>query len=113
MKVGWKLFAICLVLFGLTNASVTGAAPLHPQSQAGQRVLQRAVAGVGGTQALNQLSRLTITANGTRWVPDEGFDPGFDRIGPFEVQIAYDIAADTLRLDYTAESRGVKRRSTK
>jgi glyoxylase-like metal-dependent hydrolase (beta-lactamase superfamily II) len=109
MKVGWKLFAIGLVLFGLTSASVAGAAPIRPQSQTGRALLARAVAGVGGTQALNQLNRLTIAANGTRWVPDEGFDPGFDQIGPFEVQIAYDIAGDRLRLDYTAESRGVKR----
>src|SRR4029450_12974465 len=29
--------------------------------------------------------------------------------GPFEVPIPYDIAADALRLDYRAESRGVKR----
>jgi hypothetical protein len=97
-----------LVLFGLTGVSIAGAAPLS-QSQKGPKLLKRSVVGVSGTRALNQLSRFTIAANGTRWVFDEGFDPGVDRIGPFEVQIAYDIAADTLRLNYTAESRGVKR----
>jgi glyoxylase-like metal-dependent hydrolase (beta-lactamase superfamily II) len=109
MKVAWKLFAIGLVLFGLTGVSIAGAAPLGAPPQTGRDVLARAVAGLGGTRALNQLSRFTIAANGTRWAFDEGLDPGADRIGPFEVQIAYDIAADALRLDYTAESRGVKR----
>jgi glyoxylase-like metal-dependent hydrolase (beta-lactamase superfamily II) len=108
MKVAWKLFAIGLVVFGLTGVSIAGAAP-GAQSQSGRNVLAWAVAGLGGTRALNQLSRFTVAANGTRWVLDEGFDPGVDPIGPFEVQIAYDIAADALRLDYTAESRGVKR----
>jgi glyoxylase-like metal-dependent hydrolase (beta-lactamase superfamily II) len=109
MKVAWKLFAVCLTLLGLTSASVAGATPRSSQSHQAQRLLQQAVTGVGGARALDQLSRLTIAAQGTRWVPDEGFDPGFDRIGSFEVQISYDIAADALRLDYTAESRGVKR----
>jgi glyoxylase-like metal-dependent hydrolase (beta-lactamase superfamily II) len=109
MKVAWKLFAIGLVLVGLTGVSIAGAAPRSSQLQQGSKVLEMAVAGVGGTRALNQLSRFTIAANGTRWVLDEGFDPGSDPIGPFEVQINYDIAADALRLDYTAESRGVKR----
>jgi glyoxylase-like metal-dependent hydrolase (beta-lactamase superfamily II) len=109
MKVGWKLFAIGLVVFGLTGVSVAGASPLTPQSQSGRDLLARAVAGLGGTRALDQLTRFTLAANGTRWVFDEGFDPGVDPIGPFEVQIAYDIAADALRLDYSAESRGVKR----
>lgn len=109
MKVGWKLLAIGLVVFGLTGVSIAGAAPLSPQAQTGRDLLERAVAGVGGARALNQLSRLTIAANGTRWVFDEGFDPGVDPIGPFEVQVAYDIAAGALRLDYLAESRGVKR----
>src|SRR5215212_4380791 len=109
MKVAWKLFAIGLVLFGLTGVSIAGAAPLGSQSQTSRDLLARAVAGLGGTRALNQLSRFTIAANGTRWAFDEGFDPGADRIGPFEVQIAYDIAADAVRLDYSAESRGVKR----
>ena len=109
MKVAWRLYAIGLVLFGLTGVSIAGAAPRSPQTQTGRNLLARAVSGVGGARALDQLSRFTIAANGTRWVLDEGFDPGVDRIGPFEVQIAYDIAADALRLDYTAESRGVKR----
>src|SRR5262245_5855864 len=109
MKVAWKLFAIGLMVFGLTGVSIAGAAPLIPQLEQGERLLQRAVVGIGGTRAVNQLSGFTIAATGTRWVLDEGFDPGVDPIGPFEVQIAYDIAAGALRLDYIAESRGVKR----
>jgi glyoxylase-like metal-dependent hydrolase (beta-lactamase superfamily II) len=42
---------------------------------------------------------------------DEGFVPGdgAGRIGPFEVQLQYDVAGDALRLDYNLQSLGIDR----
>ena len=69
------------------------------------------MAGLGGAEALQQLSGFTMVAGGVRWPPDEGLVPGgtADKIGPFEVQVNYDITGDALRLDYNLESRGQPR----
>jgi glyoxylase-like metal-dependent hydrolase (beta-lactamase superfamily II) len=66
---------------------------------------------VGGEEALQNLSGIAIDAKGVRWVLDEGFTPGDEagRIGPFEVQLQYDVAGDALRLDYNLQSIGVER----
>jgi hypothetical protein len=51
------------------------------------------VAALGGAEALEQLSGFTLAARGVRWLPDEGLTPSgkADMIGPFEVQITYDL----------------------
>ena len=105
MKFTWKIFAISLVLFGLTGLSIAGAAPAGTQSHKARALLEKAAANIGGARALRQLTGFTIAANGTRWVPDEGPTPGgTDPIGPFDVKITYDTAGKAVRLDYTAES---------
>ncbi len=90
------------------------ATQFAPQEQAPSLApspLEKAIAGVGGEEALQNLNGFAIEARGVRWVLDEGFTPGGEagRIGPFQVQVNYDITGDALRLDYTLQSVGIER----
>lgn len=90
---------ILLLLAGMTLPDVRG------QGEAMEPVappLEKAVMGVGGEDALQNLDSYTLSASGLRWVHDEGFEPGSraDLIGPFEWQISYNIAEGNLRVDH-------------
>jgi hypothetical protein len=105
-----KTLFVVLGLFGLVGLTIS-AALAQSQLQTVPTPLEKAVEGLGGAAALEGLSSLTIAAEGVRWVLDEGFTPGgaAGMIGPFEVQLSYDITGDALRLDYNMQSVGLER----
>ena len=106
-----KILRIILVLFGLAGLTISAALAQGSQLQAVPTSLEKAVAGLGGVETLQQLSGLAIGARGVRWIHDEGLTPGSTAgmIGPFEVQVNYDITGDALRLDYNLQSVGLER----
>jgi glyoxylase-like metal-dependent hydrolase (beta-lactamase superfamily II) len=91
--------------------TISAALAQSSQLQAVPTPLEKALEGLGGAEALEGLSGFTIAAEGVRWVHDEGFTPGSTAgmIGPFEVQVNYDITGDALRLDYNLQSVGLER----
>ena len=78
------------------------------QAPAMDREVAKAVEGIGGAAALQELETLAIDASGVRWVLDEGFTPGGEasRMGPYTVQVSYDVANGNLHLDHTREVAG-------
>jgi glyoxylase-like metal-dependent hydrolase (beta-lactamase superfamily II) len=105
-----KIIPVLLVVLGFVSLALPGAFAQGSSLQV-QTPLEKALAGVGGEDAVSSLDRLAIESGGTRWVRDEGFTPGGQAgmIGPFEVQFTYDIAGDALRLDYVMQSIGNER----
>lgn len=81
------------------------ASEYSPQIQAVPSPLEKALASIGGEEALQNLSTLSIEATGVRWRLDEQFSPGdpAGRVGAFAVQMSYDLEGDNLRLDYTRQ----------
>ena len=75
----------------------------------GHGPLEKTLAGLGGADALQEMSALSIEAAGTRWEIDELYSPGAtdERGIPFTMQLRYDLAGDKLRLDYTRERPAV------
>lgn len=71
--------------------------------------LEKALTGVGGEDALQNLVSFTIESTGTRWIYDEQFSPGdpAGRVGDFTLELNYDLAGDNLRLDYVRGERQV------
>jgi mono/diheme cytochrome c family protein len=67
--------------------------------------LEKALAGVGGEEALQNLVLFSTVSTGTRWIHDEQFSPGDPpgRVGDFSLQLSYDLAGDNLRLDYVRQ----------
>ena len=80
----------------------------------GQSPLEETLAGLGGENALQDMSTLSIEATGTRWEIDEVYSPGPADEGrvPFTMQLRYDLAGDKLRLDYTHERPAVGEQQT-
>ncbi|HEX9926219.1 MAG TPA: MBL fold metallo-hydrolase [Anaerolineae bacterium] len=101
------------VLTGTPTHQNTNSLDAIPQQQDLQVLtpLEKALAGVGGEEALQGLTALSIEASGIRWVLDEGFVSGgpAGMVGPYTLQVAYDIEGDNLRLDHTRESLGQER----
>ena len=76
--------------------------------------LERAVASIGGKEALEGLESFSLESAGERWILHEGFLPR-DEAGPagsFTLQLTYDITGDNLRLDYIRNSSGRDREVT-
>jgi hypothetical protein len=88
-----KILPVILVVFGLAGLTLSAALAQGSQVQTAPTPLEKAVAALGGAEALEQLSGFTLAARGVRWLPDEGLTPSgkADMIGPFEVQITYDL----------------------
>jgi glyoxylase-like metal-dependent hydrolase (beta-lactamase superfamily II) len=87
------------------------AAPQEQESVEVATPLEKVIEGVGGEAALQGLETLSLASAGSRWVHDEDLVPGSEPklIGPFELQLNYDLGSDALRLDYTMESLGNER----
>ena len=92
-------------------ASIILLASYNGFAQEAPSPLDKALAGVGGQEALENLSTLSIEATGTEWVLWESFSPDTParEAGTFTVAINYDIAGDNLRLDYVRNFSGVPR----
>ncbi|MEZ4727735.1 MAG: MBL fold metallo-hydrolase [Caldilineaceae bacterium] len=73
--------------------------------------LEKAVAAVGGEEALSELTSLALEVNGVRWVFDEGFEPGGApvRIGAYTETVSIDVAQGNLRVEQTKETLGAAR----
>jgi hypothetical protein len=85
-----------------------------PPAQPPATALERAVAGIGGKEALEGLEAFSLESAGQRWILHEGFLPR-DEAGPagsFTLQLTYDITGDNLRLDYIRNSSGRDREVT-
>ncbi len=67
-------------------------------------VLERAADFLGGEQSLTALQQIEITSTGTRWVLDEGFEPGASRQGTFDMDLQWEVRKEQLRLDYDIET---------
>ncbi|MBV7337942.1 MBL fold metallo-hydrolase [Chloroflexi bacterium TSY] len=98
-----KSVPIIVALCVLTVLTVASAQAQDGQLQPVSTPIEKAVMGVGGEEALLNLNGYTISASGTRWIHDEGFEPGSsaDLTGPFQWQISGDIANGNLRVDHT------------
>ena len=84
------------------------AGQYQPVSELVPSAAEKAVAGIGGEEALQGLSTLSINSTGVRWVTDEAFEVGSPpkQAGPFSLQVNYDLANDSLRLDHNRRSLG-------
>ena len=94
--------------------------PAGPQGEQGSpapplaTALERAVAGIGGKEALEGLQAFSLESAGERWILHEGFLPRDEArpAGSFTLQLTYDITGDNLRLDYIRNSLGRDREVT-
>jgi mono/diheme cytochrome c family protein len=95
----------------ITEFYLTQLAPVEQESSLVPTPLEKLIAGLGGEESLQGLKTLSLASSGSRWVHDEDLVPGGEAkmIGPFELQLNYDIGSDALRLDYTMESIGNER----
>ncbi|MFQ5854354.1 MAG: MBL fold metallo-hydrolase [Anaerolineae bacterium] len=112
VKVATGFLLLIAMLLTACVQPIPGAPPPQvdttPQQPEVARILsplEKAFAGVGGVEALQNLSTLSIEASGVRRTMDEQFSPGVpDEAGSgFTMQLNYDIAGDNLRLDYTRQ----------
>lgn len=94
MRNSKKAMLSVLALISLLSLTVTIAAAQGLQLQEVHTPLEKAVMGVGGEDALQSLTSLSIESGGVRWVHDEGMTVGGrDMIGPFSpagIYVAYD-----------------------
>ncbi len=67
-------------------------------------VLKRAADFLGGEQSVRDLQQIEISSAGTRWVLDEGLEPGPSRQGTFKMDLQWDVRKQQLRLDYDVET---------
>ena len=114
MNILGKLLPLILLLVGTAGLTLSGALAQGLGLQQVPTPLEKALTGIGGEEALDELIGLTIETGGLRWVHDESFVPDSapNLIGPFEVQINYDLVNDALRLDYTMQSIGNERQAS-
>ena len=77
----------------------------------GPSSLDRSVVATGGAEALANLSTFSLSATGERRIFDEGFAPGDapGSAGTFSLNLSYDVAGESLRLDYVRNSVGASR----
>jgi glyoxylase-like metal-dependent hydrolase (beta-lactamase superfamily II) len=82
------------------------AANYVPALQAAPSALDKALTGLGGQEALQNLAAFSAESQGMRWTIDEQFSPGASAgpAGTFSLQMVYDIAGGNLRLDYTRQA---------
>ena len=64
--------------------------------------VDKALAGIGGAEALKGLKSFSITSTGIRFEPGEVSAPGDDAllVSRFTMELNYDVAGDRLRLDW-------------
>lgn len=103
MKLSYKSPLLICALFVFSVLSFAAVQAQDGQLQPVQTPVEKAVMGLGGEEALQNLSSYVIGASGVRWVHDEGFEPGSsaDLIGPFTWQISNDVASGALRVDHS------------
>jgi glyoxylase-like metal-dependent hydrolase (beta-lactamase superfamily II) len=63
---------------------------------------EKALAGIGGEDALSSLTSFSIEASGMRHLPGEGHRPGdpAGTVDHFDITVRHDIASDGLRVDW-------------
>ena len=103
----WAVAFACLLTACADTAEqaspvAAGQVPKATASSAPQAVLQRAVAGIGGRDALRNLAGFSMRATRDRYELGMGLEPGSGlvRATVSEVQVKYDVAGERLRLDY-------------
>lgn len=74
----------------------------------GPNALERSLDFMGGAQALESLDGFSYVADGTRFIVNEGPNPG-DAVqsGTFTATVSHDLANGNLRLDYTRAIRAL------
>ncbi len=99
----------CLPIFTVICLAACGQEPQSPAAvvpgaaAAPQTVLEKALEALGGAEALQGLSTVSIQSAGRRFELDEHFLPGdVDRMSiPFTMIAYYDAVGDKVRLDLT------------
>ncbi len=105
--------AIAAVTLTIGTGCEGDTGPAGPQGPPGEsdeldpslNTLDKALAGIGGQAALDELASLSFTATGARSMAGEGYVATDDAfiVSTFTVDVIIDIANDRLRLDYVRD----------